>query len=662
MRLLFVLLLVAVVVPGQDATTPTFSTGARLVLRAVKVRDSGGRPLAGLTASDFTVTENGVPQRVTVCEYQQIADAAVSARGSAAPEAGMAAVSRKMVLYFDLGGIASTSMRRAFVGAMKFLERGISSADSIAIMASSRGNLLTVQDFTSDRDLLLAALGKLMRMDRESSDEESTIGFGATNSEFNIFATNRRLATLGRATRQLERTRERKALIYFSDGWSMGQGRNLADMRALVSAARRANVEFYPIDTRGLAVQPGMGDASVASPGGVEAYNGVAGEALNEAFEQSQDALYSLAAETGGKAWLNNNNLEAGIQQAQRLYTSYYLIGYYSSNTATDGKFRRISIQVPTREKVRLDYADGYYGDKVFERMSANDRERHLEEAFLLESPITEIPLAAGVHYFQLNLDEYYVPVVVTIAGAELISDRKSGNGAGRAELDLLAEVKDSNGRTIKTLRDRVSFKVDPVSRERLASGLIEYDTGYTLLPGQYSIKFLVRDGETGRIGTLLQQFTVPNLNRVEGPMRRSSIILGPPRTKMNAALYTASRDKRQVSNPLVREGRKLIPSVTQVFDGSSSLVIFGEVYRPEATTPGPITAYAGFYRDGVKIFETAPIEFTARPGTRLNSAGVEIEVPLAPIGAGRYDCQVSFIDRRGGQMLFWRGAVWVAK
>jgi VWFA-related protein len=299
MRLLFALFLIAAVAPAQDPTTPTFSTGTRLVLRAVKVRDSGGRSLAGLRASDFTVTENGVPQSVAICEYQQIADGTEGSRSSAGTDAGLTPVPRKMVLYFDLGGIARSSMGRAFASARSFLERGISSADSIAIMASLRGNLLNVQDFTSDRDLLLSALGKLMKSDQESNDEESTIGFSSNKSEFNVFATNRRLATLGRATRQLERTRERKALIYFSDGWGMGQGRNLADMRALVSSARRANVEFYPIDTRGLAVQPGMGDASIASPGGVEAYNGVANAALNETFELSQDALYSLAAETG---------------------------------------------------------------------------------------------------------------------------------------------------------------------------------------------------------------------------------------------------------------------------------------------------------------------------------------------------------------------------
>jgi len=647
---------------SQEPAPATFSTSTRLVLRAVKVSDERGGALPGLTASDFHLTENGVPQRVVVCEYQAIAGRATDAQQAAALSEQLPEVQRKLVFFFDLDGIARQSLRRALAAASQFLNEQLSKTDSVAILASSRGNLRNIQDFTSDRDLLLAALARLGLSDREAAEEEIPTGFGANNGEFNVFATNRRLATLARAVRQLERNRQRKAIIYFSDGWSLGQGRNLADMRALVDAARRANVEFYPIDTRGLAVLTGMGDASMGSPGGVEAYSGSAVAALNEAFELSQDALYALAADTGGKAWLNNNNLAAGIEQAQRLYTSYYLIGYYSTNTATDGKYRRIAISLRDRGKVRLDYADGYYGEKVFQHMSASDRERHLEEAFLLESPLTDIPLAAAVNYFQMNSDEYYVPVVVNIAGAEVIADRHTGSQTGRAELNLIAEVKDSNGRTVKTLRDRVSFSLDAASRERLLSGLIEYDTGYTLLPGDYAIKVLVRDGETGRVGTLLQTFTVPNLNRAGSGLRRSSIVVGPGRTKMVAALFTAGRDKQQASNPLVREGRKLVPSVARTFGNGGQLVVFGEVYGLDEAAGSPITAYAALYRDAEKVFETAPSVFSPTTGRRLGAVPVEIAMPLEALPAGRYECQLTLLDRQRGDAAVWRDTVWVLR
>jgi len=660
MRLCAVGLLAAGWLAAQAPDVPTFRSDTRLVIRAVKVRDGQGRAVEGLAAGDFAVSENGAPQPIAVCEFQRTADADDATAIAAVEQPSTARPARRMlVLYFDLGGIGRRSLRRAFAAAGNFVERRMSNSDAVAVMANVRGNLRMIQDFTSDRGLLLTALGNLAKPDEESVDPEGSFTFGANNGEFNVFATDRRLAALERAARLLEKTRERKALIYFAAGWGLGESRNLAEMRALVNAARRANVEIYPIDTRGLVAEPLLGDASVASAGGVEVYSGAAVAARTDIFEQSQDALYSLAADTGGKAWLNNNDLQAGIEQARRLYSSYYLIGYYSTYTEADGKFRRIAIRVPGREHLKLEYGDGYFGDKVFERMTAADRERQLEDAFALESPITEIPLAAAVNYFQLNPDEYFVPVVVNIAGAELMTGRKPGDG--RAELDLIGEIKDSNGRTVRTLRDRVTVKLDAARREKLASGLVEYDTGYTLLPGEYALKLLVRDGETGRIGTLIRRFDIPNLNRM-GPMRWSSLVLGGTRVRMGEAIYSAGRDKRQATNPLVDDGRKLVPSVTRVFDGDSSMVIYVEVYRPESSAPGPVTAYVGLYRGGTKVLETSPTEFRALEGTRLKTARIELEAPLAALGAGRYDCQVSLIDRRSGRTLFWRVPVWVAR
>ena len=649
---------------GQEADVTTFRTETRLVLRTVKVRDARGRAVEGLEAKDFAVTENGEPQQVAVCEFERTDDGDAVADGASAIAAGAekpgaARARRMLVLYFDLGGIGRENLGQALAAAGRFVEKRMSGVDAVAVMANLRGSLRVIQEFTSDRELLLAALAKLARPDGELADDESAFTFGANDGEFNVFATDRRLAALERAARLLERTRERKALVYFAGGSGFGQGRNLAEMRALVNAARRANVEIYPVDTRGLTIEAPMGDASVASSGGAEMYNGEGTAGITDILEESQDALYALAADTGGKAWLNNNDLEAGIEQAQRLYLSYYLIGFYTTHTAPDGKFRRISIQLRDRAQVKLEYADGYYGDKVFQRMTTVDRERQLEDAFALENPVTEIPLAAAVNYFQLNPDEYYVPVVVNIAGTELMTGRKPGTG--QAALDLIGEIKDSNGHTLKTLRDRVLVKLNATEREKLAAGIVEYDTGYTLLAGEYSMKVLVRDGETGRIGTLIRRFAVPDLNKL-GPMRPSSVVLGGGRVRLGEAIYTAGRDKRQATNPLVEDARKLVPSVTRVFDGHGSMVGYVEVYRPEAVEPRPVTAYIGLYRGGTKVFETSAAEFRAREGTRLQTARIGFEVPLETLDVGRYDCQVTLIDRRTGRTLFWRAPVWVAR
>jgi VWFA-related protein len=91
-----------------------------------------------------------------------------------------------------------------------------------------------------------------------------------------------------------------------------------------------------------------MGDANRASPGGIGMFSGKTAMAQISNFQRSQDTLYSLAADTGGKALLDNNDLTAGVVQAQQAISSYYVIGYYPTNTNLDGKFRRIKITLKT--------------------------------------------------------------------------------------------------------------------------------------------------------------------------------------------------------------------------------------------------------------------------------------------------------------------------
>ena len=124
--------------------------------------------------------------------------------------------------------------------------------------------------------------------------------------------------------------------------------------------------------------------------------------------------------------------------------TSYYMLGYYST---TPGQRR----QVPPRQGVadgnaagELAYRQGYFGDKEFAKFTAADKERQLEEALMLDNPVTEITIAMEVNYFQLNSAEYFVPVAVKIPGSELALARR--RGAPRTLIDFIGEIKDDNG------------------------------------------------------------------------------------------------------------------------------------------------------------------------------------------------------------------------
>lgn len=134
----------------------------------------------------------------------------------------------------------------------------------------------------------------------------------------------------------------------------------------------------------GLAAQAPLGDAAHGSPGGIGVYSGTTAAAITSSFEGSQDTLYALAADTGGKALLDYNDLTRGITEAQSAGSSYYLIGYYTSNEALDGRFRRVKITLNGGLQASLDYRKGYYAGKQFGRFTAADKERQLEDALLL--------------------------------------------------------------------------------------------------------------------------------------------------------------------------------------------------------------------------------------------------------------------------------------
>jgi VWFA-related protein len=152
----------------------------------------------------------------------------------------------------------------------------------------------------------------------DDSSADTGTAFGEDDSEFNIFNTNRQLSALQTAVKMLGALNEKKVLVYFASGLNLNGLDNQAQFQSTTNAAVRANVVFYAVDARGLVAAPPMGDASHGSPGGIAMYNGgstMAG-ALN--FSKSQDSMYSLATDTGGKALLDTNDLGQGIIEAEQ--------------------------------------------------------------------------------------------------------------------------------------------------------------------------------------------------------------------------------------------------------------------------------------------------------------------------------------------------------
>jgi hypothetical protein len=354
---------------------------------------------------------------------------------------------------------------------------------------------------------------------------------------------------------------------------------------------------------------------------------------------------------------LDYNDLSAGIVQAAQAVTSYYIIGYYSSHTATDGRFRRVRISLAGNSSAELAYRPGYYADKSFANFTGADKERQLEEALMLENPITDVTIAMEVNYFQLNRAEYFVPVAVKIPGSELAIARR--RGAARTEIDFIGIVKDEYGNTVQNIRDRLPIPLTAEEASQLATRPIQYDTGFTLLPGKYVIKVLTRDAETGRIGTYQGDFTIPNLNREEKRLPISSVVLSSQRVPLADALYRVRQKlDPQAVNPLVHDGAQLFPSITRVFSVSRDMYIYLQAYERNATTTQPLVVFVTFYQGETKAFETAPIPITEGLHERSKAVPIRISVPLQDLWPGRYDCQVTVLEPTSQKVAFWRAPV----
>jgi VWFA-related protein len=677
--LLFLLLLFLPTARAQQQPF-TIQVNTQLVVETVVVKDRDGKNIEGLTDKDFTVTEDGTPQTISVFQFQKLEETPLPAGAAPQPPAelvqpkiptqitppppgdGRYQSRRLLVLFFDLMNVAPPDQLRAFTAADTFIRMQMKPPDLVAIMTFDSGAVKVLQDFTNDRDTLFLVLQKLMYPDdNDNLTADTTAAFGQDTGEFNIFNTDRQLAALQTAVNMLKAINEQKSLVYFASGLRLNGNDNQAQLRATINAAIRSNVAFFPVDARGLVATNPLGDATRPSPGGIGVFNGATAMASISNFQRSQDTLYALAADTGGKALLDNNDLSAGIVQAEQSITSYYVIGYYSTNTNQDGKFRRVKITLKEPATAKLDYRQGYYAGKTFNKFTAADKERQLEDALMLGDPITDLAIAMEVNYFELNRAEYFVPITVKIPGSELVLAR--GGGAERTLIDFIGEVKDDYGTTIQNLRDKVDIKLSGETASELSRRPIEYETGFTLLPGKYVIKFLARDSETGRIGTYQTPFVIPNLMREEKRIPISSVVLSSQRVDLREALYNATKDKSaaaaaQAVNPLIVEGQKLIPSVTRVFSKSRDLYVYLQAYERNATSTQPLVAFVTFYRGQTKAFETTPLQVVDGLDPKSKALPLRFSLSLSKLPAGEYNCQVTVLDPTGQKAAFWQAPV----
>ncbi len=667
---------------AQDQTRPTFRTNTNLVIVNVAVKDKNGKAIENLKKDQFTLLEDGKPQQISVFELEHLAGETLPpleqpeptvlktrapAETKAAPAAQPARVTsdqlkdrRLIAMFFDLSSMNPPEQIRARQAAVKFIDTQMTTSDMVEVMTLTN-ELRVTQEFTNDRETLLTAIQALRVGDSSELNALAATGadstddsgeFTADDTEFNIFNTDRKLSALEDAARKLAPFPEKKALVYFSSGIGKTGVDNQSQIRATVNAAVRANVAFYPIDARGLVAMAPVVDATQASPKGTGVFTGSGQLSARTSFHDTQDTIYTLAADTGGQALLDSNDLTLGIKAVQTDISSYYVLGYYSTNGEQDGKYRKVTVKIAALpESAKVDYRRGYYAGKVWGKMNSSDKERQLQDALTLDDPFTDLPLALEVDYFQTSRDRYFVPITVRIAGSSLDLSQKS-----TTDLDFIGQIRDLRGKLLGGVRDEIKLKLNEENAAQLAQRHVGYNTGVTLPPGEYDLRFLARENQTGKMGTFEMKFTVPDLSKQASGVRMSSVVWSNQREPLSASIGTAGTNKKLLNeHPLVENGTQLIPDITRVFRKNQQLYVYFEVYDPGSTASPDVAAELTMFRGKLKAFESEPERVTKPKSGRPNTLAFEFHMPLSNIPPGRYTCQVSVIDEQARKFGFAR-------
>ena len=673
----------------ESATTQAvIRATTELVLVNVVARNKKGNPVRDLKKEDFTLLEDGKKQQISSFDFEdvdQLPAAVQTVSGTAplgpgtllratkkAPPTLDARDRRLILLFFDFSAMQPEEIDRAVDAARKFVATKMQPADLIG-MVSLATNMHVDLDFTDDKEKISAALTAYGTSQGQGFDNGATGSsegaaetggsFTEDDTDLNTFTADRKLLALQSLMNALNKLPQKKSVIYFSNGITQNGVDNQSALRAATAAAVKANASIYSLDVRGLQAFPAGGEAQNASLHGQSAYTGAS--ILNDlnGNAASQDTLATLSADTGGKAFFDSNDFSGVFSQVQKDSSVYYVLGFTSNNPRKDGHYRRLKVIV-NRPDLKLDFRAGYYADRDFGHLNRTDREQQLEDELAAQLPRVDVPLYAGATYFRRDDSHYYLTLSLVIPGSQIpfVTEKDKDN----ATIDVIG-VALADGK-IPVGRQRETVKLAVESTRQVRRKNVQYNTGFVLAPGNYHLKFVVRENQTGRMGSFETDVRIPDLRKA--PLKMSSVVL--------SSLRTPTTAKKSATNPLVQDQMELVPNITHTFTADQHLFLLYEVYEP---TKGKISVPAAMnapgtaqknselaVKDGVrvltsieflqgntKVFESKPLVANELAAPERKAVVFQIDFPLQNLKPGFYLCQVNVIDDLAGTFSFPR-------
>jgi VWFA-related protein len=676
----------------DNKQTGPIRTTSDVVRMDVEVTDKSGKPIKGLKGDQFTITDDGKPQKISIFYYSDIekvetagevnqtpvvipVDTPVRAAAPAEAMGDQTRDRRMMVLFFDLTSMQTDDIQRAHDAAEKFVKQQMSPADLVAIVTFG-ARISVLVNFTNDRAALRKGIAQLVpgalsslgdplyaaAQNGEAGVQEYTgAAYTADETEFNVFNTDQKLAAVEGLANVLEAIPGRKAVIEFTGGITQTGEENRTALRAATDAANRADVSIYSIDARGLFAAPPGGDVTTNAATGTSMFLGASVFHQTDQREDTRDTLATLSSDTGGKAFFDLGDLSDAFPKIQQDNAGYYLLGYYlPAGIKRDGRWRSVHVKVNT-PGAHVRYRAGYYAPRDFQHMEKVSRDEQLAEAMRSDSPAVDLPIAVETAMFRLSDQQTYVPIAAKLSSSVL--DWAEKHGRREAAFDFAAEVRAyPAGQSVAELRDTIQVHLDTQRFQQVSQSSLVYQGGVVLAPGKYRLKFLARENESGRIGTFEQDILVPQTN--PNHLQLSSVLLSSQLVPLEQTPEVQTKGQGVRANlahsPLDVGGERIVPSVTRFFTQGQTLYVFFQAYFPEKIEksekfdPAGLRAGLIFFRSGLQVNAT-PLLAPAEVEAKTRTASFRISLPLAKLPAGHFTVQAVVIGAGTQHSAFGR-------
>ncbi|MDQ3069874.1 MAG: VWA domain-containing protein [Acidobacteriota bacterium] len=585
-------LLAPAIVGGRQDPAPRFKSGVHVVEVDAVAFDRAGRPVRGLTASDFSVSENGEPRRIVAVTEVSIPVGSPSAAASSRLDVtdNQEPEGRLLILFIDDATIPPDA---AMVQAAKDIAWGaverMGPADVMSVVFT--GHTRHAQDFTRDRERLRRAI------------ERTTVGFDTSGRGSGRLWNASILTLLNIAESLRDVPRHRKAILYVSIGVPGGAAGFLKEWRALTQSAPGSTTPVYAFDPSGL--------------GGLEALNaGHPSSRVGGHPDGFREFLRDIAANTGGRAAVQTNGYDKWLDQLFEDTASYYLIGYETPQPPDDGRFRRLDVRT-TRPGTTAKARPFFFSPKTSSRSSSRQGASSSAFGALASAiPITNLPMQAMAASFA-------GPSRADAIVAIVIAFRHPAAGTRQHRIDLVTAAFEHDGRQRAMQHQEASIRLtEPVA----ASVVYEVTTSVRLKPGRYRLRLGARSRTLQQSGSVFLDVDVPDFSR--------------ERLSLSGLVLATSAAPKQAVIPGMRSTLPIAVSTLREFSGSDTVTGFLRVYQGDSEEVRRVEASVSVVdRRGTSI--EASKRTILREQFSRRFADLSFPVPVERLPSGRYTLRV---------------------